>query len=444
MFEEEIAHGESDILEFKREFPSKDKKVMKTVVAFANCRGGRIIFGVENQTCEIRGVPEDDRARLQDLVTDMISDTCVPQVFPSFSWLTHEGKALFVVDVPISGQTPYYIKAEGMEQGVYVRVGATTRRASPEKVRELQLRGQNLTYDAVVESGILPVSRKSTEKVCADIREYMESTAKPVGVNQLISWGLLRREGHALYPSNAYRLLVGEGLHFSGVQCAVFQGVDKVDFLDRKEFGGSLMEQLENAQRFLMQYLRQSSVIKGIRRDDICEIPLEALREVIANAILHRNYLVHAYIQVAIFDDRIEISSPGGLYDNLTKEEMLSGISRLRNPLLADLFLKMGIVEQWGTGIKRVIRACTQVGLEIPEYIVTGDSVKVIIRRPGRQAQVTPRKKHRRRPHKRDEALLAYLKEHPHAPLQQAADAFFISVATVWRFVQDMRATGKL
>lgn len=443
MIEKDIETGETDVVEFKRELPSKDKKVMKTVVAFANCRGGRIIFGVDNETHDILGVADHERARLQDLVTDMISDTCTPQIFPSFSWRTLEGKSLFVVEIPQSVQTPYYIKAEGLENGVYVRVGATTRKASPEKVRELQLRGQNVTYDAVVESGVAPVSRKAAEAVCRVIREYAGSPSRSVGVNQLLSWEILRKEDGALYPTNAYRILSGSGVHFSGIQCAVFQGKEKVNFLDRKEFSGPAYDLLENAQRFLMQYLRCAAVIEGIRREDVYEIPLEALRELIANAILHRNYLVHAFIQVSIFDNRVEILSPGGLYDNLTRDEMLSGLSRLRNPLLADVFRRMNIVEQWGTGIQRVIQLCTGAGLPAPEFDITGDAVRIII---PRAAQPAPqgRKPRKRRPHKRDEALLTYLKEHPGVSLQQTADAFFVSVPTVWRFVQDMRNEGKL
>lgn len=444
MLKVEIEQGESDVLEFKRELPAKDKKVMKTVVAFANCQGGRIIFGVDDHTHEVLGVDGEDRARLQDMVSDMISDTCVPQLFPTFSWQNISEKLLFVVDIPKSTQTPYYLKSEGMDKGVYVRVGATTRSASPEKIRELQLRGQNTTYDAVVEIGAAAINRKEAELLCADVQEYMGDTPTPLGVNQLISWGILKRISGALYPTNAYRLLTGTGVYFSGIQCAVFQGNEKVNFLDRKEFSGPVFEQLENAQRFLMQYLRCSAVIESTRRQDVYEIPIKALRESLVNAILHRNYLVHAFIQVSIFDDRVEILSPGGLYDNLSKEEMMTGLSRLRNPLLAGTFHRMNIAEQWGTGIHRIINACAQAGLPEPEFLVTGDSVRLTMMRPSVSKSVPKTSTRSRRPHKRDAALLAYLKKNPAAPLQQAADEFFISVATVWRFVQDMRKEGKL
>lgn len=439
----DIGSGESDVLEFKRELPSKDKKVMKTVVAFANCRGGRIIFGLDDKTQEIIGVPDAERARLQDSVTDMISDICVPQIFPSYSWRSVKGKSLFVVEVPPSSQTPYYIKTEGLEKGVYVRVGATTRVASAEKIRELQLKGQNTTFDSVFERGAEPVNRRDAEQVCQMIQEYLGDSSKPVGVNQLVSWGLLKREAGELYPSNAYRVLSGRGIHFSGIQCAVFQGNEKVNFLDRKEFFGPACEQLENAQRFLMQYLRCAAVIESTRRDDVYEIPMKALRELVANAILHRNYLVHAFIQISIFDNRVEIVSPGELYDNLTVEEMLSGYSRLRNPLLADVFRKMNIVEQWGTGIQRVLQACASAGLASPEVTVSGNTVRMMIARPSLPGK-RERQPRKRRPHKRDEALLAFLKAHPGAPLREAADAFFVNVSTISRFVQDMRNEGRL
>ncbi len=443
MLQEDIRGGESVSVEFKRELPAKDKKVMKTFVAFANGAGGKVIFGVEDATAEIVGVPDDDRARLQDAVTDMISDSCTPQIYPSFYWQVLEGKSLLVVEVPASPQCPYYIKSEGPEKGVYVRVGATTRRAGPEKVRELQLKGQNRTYDSIVEHAVSAATQSEIETLCREIGEYAGSVDKPVGPSQLLGWGLLKKEGRRYSPSNAFRLLTGNSIHFSGIQCAVFQGVERVNFLDRKEFSGPVYEQLENAQRFLMQYLRCAAVIEGFRREDVYEIPILVLRETIANAIIHRNYLVNAYIQVAIFDNRVEILSPGGLFDNLSREEMLSGISRLRNPVLASVFHRMRIVEQWGTGIQRVLAACEKAKLPPPEYEVSGDAVRVIIQRP---AAVAAAKKanRKRRPHKRDEALLAYLKEHPDAPLQQVADVFLVSVATIWRFVRDMKAEGKL
>lgn len=443
MIESIIQGGESQDLEFKRELPNKDKKVMKTVVAFANGSGGRIIFGVENETLNIVGVEDSARARMQDMLTNMISDTCAPQIIPSYSWYTVRGKSVLVLNVPISPQCPYYIKSEGPVKGVYIRVGATTRVAGAEQVLELQLRGQNRSYDEIVEQAVPCATADEISKLCTEIAEYNGEPEKPVGINQLISWKLLKRQDDKLLPTNAFRLLTGSSIYFSGIQCAVFQGTEKVDFLDRKEFRGPVYEQLENAQHFLMQYLRCPAEISELRRKDVYELPIIALRETLANAIIHRNYLIPTYIQVSVFDDRVEIMSPGELYDNMTIEEMMSGVSRLRNKLLADVFHRMKIVERWGTGIWRVRTACENAQVALPVYTLIGNSFKVTFPRVSLKTKPS-RVSHHRRPLKRDELMLQFVRNNPDASFQQIADEFGVSVSTAWRFVQAMRKEGKL
>ena len=139
-------------------------------------------------------------------------------------------------------------------------------------------------------------------------------------------------------------------------------------FIDRKEFEGPVYEQIENAYNFVLEHINIGAKIEGLYRKDIPEIPQEAIRELIVNAVMHRNYLAHSNIQVCIYDDRLEITNPGGLYGGLTIEKMLSGISSIRNELLADIFLKMGIVEKWGTGVKRVSELCKNHGLGEVKY----------------------------------------------------------------------------
>ena len=170
-------------------------------------------------------------------------------------------------------------------------------------------------------------------------------------------------------------------IHFAQVQCGVFRGTDKVFFIDRKEYSGPIYEQIENAYNFVMQHINIGAKIEGLYRKDIPEIPAEAIRELIVNAVMHRNYLSHSYIQVCIFDDRLEMTSPGGLYGGLTIEKMLKGSSSIRNELIADTFLRMGIVEKWGTGIKRIADLCHEHGLGEVEYSSDDESFTAIIRR---------------------------------------------------------------
>ena len=197
--------------------------------------------------------------------------------------------------------------------------------------------------------------------MCHAIEKYNKKN--PVSLENLISWGLLKEENGKVLPSIAFRLLEIGDIHFAQIHCGVFRGTDKVFFIDRKEYTDPIYEQIENAYSFVLQHINIGAKIEGLYRKDIPEIPAEAIRELIVNAVMHRNYLAHSYIQVCIYDDRLEITSPGGLYGGLTIEQMLKGSSSIRNELVADIFLKMGIVEKWGTGIKRIHDLCKEHGL---------------------------------------------------------------------------------
>lgn len=432
--EKEIKKGESLNLEFKRQLPSEDKKVLKTFVAFANGEGGKVLFGVEDTTGEIVGIQDTSCAQLQDSITDMISDSCYPQILPLFTWTNIAGKIVLVVEISPSPHCPYYLKSEGKEKGTYIRVGATTRKATPEKIRELEIYGARQTYDEIVEHAVEPVTKGDINQLCKDIRSYRADEGRPVEIEQLVSWRLLKQHHHQYLPSNAFRILTGRGIHFSRIQCAVFSGVDKVNFLDRKEFSGSAYELLEQAQLFLLQHLNKAARIESLRREDIHEIPVPALRELITNAILHRNYLVHGFIQVSVFDNRVEILSPGSLYANLTREEMLAGNSRQRNPILADIFQRMGIAEKWGTGIRRVQELCQAAGLCAPIFEVSDDAVRVTIFR--NQRSVNNKKQVYS---EREKAIAAYLAANPAATVRELASIFHIGKSTAARITKKLR-----
>lgn len=367
---QEIEHGETETLEFKRDFPSKDSKLLKTVVAFSNGKGGKIVFGVDDETHEIIGIESDKVFKFMDSLANMISETIYPQVNPRITFETLNDKTIIIAEILPGQNQPYFLKAEGSLDGVYIRVAATTRRAEREKIKELVLWGEGKSYDKLFENHE-PANADSVKKLCADIEKYSQKS--PVKVENLIGWGLLKQEENHLIPSVAYRLLAENDLHFACIQCGVFKGTDKVFFIDRKEFAGSVYEQIENAYNFVLQHINIGAKIEGLYRKDIPEIPQEAIRELIVNAVMHRNYLAHSNIQVCIYDDRLEITNPGGLYGGLTIEKMLSGISSIRNEQLADIFLKMGIVEKWGTGIKRVAELCKNHGLGEVKYTADED-----------------------------------------------------------------------
>ena len=181
--------------------------------------------------------------------------------------------------------------------------------------------------------------------------------------------GSIERSGWAVYPTNAYALLTGRLPQQPVIQCGVFKGTTRAHFVDRREFEGSIQEQMEAAYQYVLEKINMGMAIKGMYRQDVYELPTESIRELIANAVAHRSYLDPGNIQVALFDDRLEVTSPGMLLNNVTIEKMMEGYSKPRNPAIAKAFAYMKIIEKWGTGIPRLFEACEEYGLPKPELI---------------------------------------------------------------------------
>ena len=156
-----------------------------------------------------------------------------------------------------------------------------------------------------------------------------------------------------LLASNAFALLTSEHFPFSKTQCAVFKGVNRGIFLDKREYSGPIYRQIEEAVSFVLRNIRLGAVVKGLLRHEAYELPVEAIREMVINAHCHRVLTDESCVQVAIYDDRLEVTSPGGLYNGLTYEEMMNGHTKLRNKAIADILNQMGFVESWGTPVSK-------------------------------------------------------------------------------------------
>ena len=163
-------------------------------------------------------------------------------------------------------------------------------------------------------------------------------------------------------------MLTSDYFSFSKTQCAVFKGTDRAVFLDKKEFTGPIYTQIEEAMDFVLRNIRLGATIDGLVRKEKYELPPAAIREMIINANCHRNLLDESCIQVAVYDDRLEVTSPGGLYNGLTYEEVMNGHSKIRNKGIANIFSQMGLVEAWGSGIKRIFNAAEEYGLPKPKF----------------------------------------------------------------------------
>lgn len=250
MLIDEIKAGESTNIEFKIELPKKSEKYIKSVVAFANTAGGKIIIGVDDTTHEIVGVDNDDAFKIMDRITNTISDMCYPQIFPNVGVYTIGGKCVIVIEIYPGSSRPYYIKSLGKEAGTYIRVSGTSRHADEANLKDLELQGTNHSFDEMV-----CVEQKYdvnvAESLCFAIKKYMveaartnreKETVKDVTVQNLVNWGVLKNMDGALVPTNAFVLLTNNIFPFAKIQCALFKGTERVVFIDKREFGGPLYE----------------------------------------------------------------------------------------------------------------------------------------------------------------------------------------------------------
>ena len=244
-------------------------------------------------------------------------------------------------------------------------------------VKELLFEGSNRYYDQALCTG-LDITDEDIDALCKAMKEQavrnahneeQKASIKDVGRQQLRSWGvLIEREGKD-YPSNAFAILTGNGGLHVATQCGVFKGTTKAVFVDRREYTGPLWGQIEEAFQFVLRNIHLGATIVGIYRQDIYEIPPDAIRELIINAMVHRSYLDHGTIQVAVYDNRLEITSPGKMPMGQTMERMKEGYSKIRNEALAHAFAYMNLIEHWGSGIPRIIDKVKAAGLREPEFI---------------------------------------------------------------------------
>ena len=234
----------------------------------------------------------------------------------------------------------------------------------------MEMEGDRISWDELTCVGY-PVSEEATEKLCQDIEKFRKKAGMSehsVKKEQLINWKILKQSEGQLLATNAYALLTSDYFSFSKTQCAVFKGIDRAVFLDKREFIGPIYTQIEEAVDFVLRNIRLGATIDGLVRKEKYELPPEAIREMIINAHCHRNLLDESCIQVAVYDERLEVTSTGGLYNGLTYEEVMNGHSKIRNKGIANIFSQMGLVEAWGSGIKRILNAAEEYGLSKPRF----------------------------------------------------------------------------
>ena len=372
--EDLLNQPEGKTLEFKRDL-SSPKPLLKTLVAFANSAGGKLVIGIADDR-KVVGVenPLDEEERLCNLIADAIS----PRLVPNIELTTVENKTLLIAEVYPSGLRPHYLKAEGAETGVYVRLGSTNRQADRELIAELRRSAEGTAFDE------MPMPELSVDDLDLTSAAKFFKANKVLDERALLTLKLLRTNQGKLVPTKGAVLLFGRDRNFhfpdSWIQCGRFIGNDKAAIFDHIDIDEPLPQALESVILFLKKHAMRGADFSEIRRKDVWSIPLTILREIIINAIIHTDYSQRgAPIRVAFFDDRIEVENPGILLPGMTIEDMKQGISKIRNPVITRVFRELDLVEQWGSGVRRILKEAEAQGLPVLEILEIGMRLRVVV-----------------------------------------------------------------
>ena len=244
--------GEGKRVEFKAEIPKKHEKFLKDIIAFANTSGGKTIVGIEDKTGEVVGLGDQNPFRLSDAISTMVSDACTPQINLEITPKTIEGKTILEVEVFHGRYCPYYLSSVGKEKSSYIRVNGTSRPADARRLRELELEGMQISYDTMREIGVNydPSATKELmdsmyQTALASCRTDAErEEVHPLTVEKLEDFGILAKEGSNIVPTHAFTLLTKPIDRNIKIQCALFKGTDRDEFIDKKEFRGPIQNQV--------------------------------------------------------------------------------------------------------------------------------------------------------------------------------------------------------
>lgn len=347
------------MLEYKEAFSSS---LARDLAAFANSSGGKILLGVRDDG-RVVGVRDSNklRAQIQD-----IARNCDPPV----KILIETVGRVMVITVRESENKPVQCR-----EGFFWRQGASTQKLSRDEIRDFFRIEGTIRFDLSVCPKFRYPEDFDREKFDTWISQS-RITSRGRIEDVLVNIEVAERAGRRLIFRNAGVLFFAKNVnHFfpqAYVTCLLAKGTDKVNILDRKDFAGGLVSDIEESLRFIERNTRTGYRIEKLRREDVPEYPMRALREAITNAVMHRDYFeAGANVFVEIYDDRIEISNPGGLAKGLSREELGSRSVR-RNPLIADLLHRIALIEKAGTGIRRMIEDTKKHKCPEPKFTVNG------------------------------------------------------------------------
>lgn len=363
-----IAEGEGLTVEFKEKYTSK---IDKGMVALANSKGGYIILGV-NDAGKVTGEKLTNSMKAEIL---SLARNCEPHiVIPKISQVDNA----VVIEVSEGDEKPY-----SCSTGYFRRLDAVTQKLTQQEVRTIFRETADKLFEALPRKDchLSDLSMKKVEAFLVesktDFKVTKQNLASFLASIGVYDNGVLNNAGVLMFSDNAAKFMP-----YVEMICCAFKGRNKTFIYDRKDVRSDLLTQFNEGMAFIQRQLNIRSEIRGVNRTDIYELPLDAIREALVNAIVHRDYSIRgASLSVDVYDDRVEIVSPGGLPQGLDRADFGTRSVR-RNLIIADLFHRMGKVERIGSGIGRMQNILRAANLEAPKFIMTTFFTTIFLRDP--------------------------------------------------------------
>ena len=357
-----ILGGETKYIEFKEKYT---KSILKTISAFSNCHDGKVIIGVSDSG-QIVGVENSSETRLS--IENSINDNIKPR--PNFEVETRiiENREILVFTIYKGARSPYTL-----EKKAYKRSDTSTVTVDKFEYDELVLLGRNLSYEELA-YGSTDIKFNNLSRILSDrlnISEFNDDVLKSL---ELIKSNKYTNAAAILADKNRFADIGFDFVRYADDSMLVLKDRISLQCV-------SVIEQYETAMMFYKKHINKGDIIKGAYRESFDEVPEEAYREAVANAIIHRDYSRRGKNRIEIFNDRIKITSIGGLPIGISEEEYTNGsFSNARNRIIADIFLRCGIIEKMGTGIRRIKFAYSSRGIK-PTFKVYPNSILIVLPR---------------------------------------------------------------
>jgi len=360
-----IALGEGFTSEFKR---SGTSNLGREICAFANATGGVILIGVTDAG-EITGVNDHNRLKSEIQATARSADPPIAVEVESIG-------DVLCIKVPAQNSKPYSFGGK-----FFIREGASSQQLSRDEIREFFYKEGLIHFDETPCDGF-SIAEDLTDEVWALFRrraripEHMDPATALTNLHLIGLDGRMTHAGAWLLASDIQKFSIS-----ADAACALFMGTDKVRILDRRGFNRDVYSMIDDVVNYILSKINIEYIIKHVKREERPELPEEALREAVVNALAHRDYRSTGNVQIYIFKDRVEIVSPGGLPAGMTEADL--GVKSIpRNPLLFGMLHRMEAVEHIGSGIKRILGLCRDYGTPEPKIEATEHWFTVTFPRP--------------------------------------------------------------